>query len=247
MAKEIFFNSVNYTALHFDGTEYSCATSGADSIHFDGNDYLVCGALAAPSIVCPPNQVLAEGAAMTPISPTNSGGAVPAGGYSISPALPAGLSFDADTGEISGTPTTAAQNATFTITATNATGSNSCTLDILVTGTLAYSGIDCPVSFTLLANQTGGQTTQPYVPFTGGTPPYTWATSGLPTGATLYQGLGFDYYIELVAGSPATPIGNPAIYSVTVTDSSSPPQSLTCSGNQMEVLDAGGGTNPPPP
>ena len=43
-------------------------------------------------------------------------------GYTISPTLPAGLSFDATTGAISGTPTAAIVATDYTITATNAAG-----------------------------------------------------------------------------------------------------------------------------
>jgi hypothetical protein len=55
--------------------------------------------------------------------PTISGGAVSS--YSISPALPTGLSINVATGVISGTPTVAAAMTTYTVTATNASGSSS--------------------------------------------------------------------------------------------------------------------------
>jgi hypothetical protein len=53
-------------------------------------------------------------------------------GYSISPALPVGLNFDATTGTISGTPTTGSPSTIYTITATNSGGSNSTTINITV-------------------------------------------------------------------------------------------------------------------
>ena len=52
---------------------------------------------------------------------TNSGGAVATNGYSISPTLPAGLSFNAATGAVTGTPTANTASASYTITATSAT------------------------------------------------------------------------------------------------------------------------------
>lgn len=53
-------------------------------------------------------------------------------GYSVSPALPAGLSIDG-TGTITGTPTTASTTTDYTITATNAAGSSSKVISITVT------------------------------------------------------------------------------------------------------------------
>src|SRR3984893_4723674 len=60
------------------------------------------------------------GTAMTPLSPTVTGTVA---SYSVSPALPAGVSLSTTSGAISGTPTATASQATYTITATNATGS----------------------------------------------------------------------------------------------------------------------------
>jgi hypothetical protein len=60
-------------------------------------------------------------AAITPNTPSNNGGT--AASYSISPSLPAGLSFSTSTGVISGTPTVAAAAANYTVTATNTGGS----------------------------------------------------------------------------------------------------------------------------
>jgi hypothetical protein len=52
--------------------------------------------------------------------------------YSVSPALPAGLSLDTTTGVISGTPTTLQSATNYTVTATNGTGSSASTLSIAV-------------------------------------------------------------------------------------------------------------------
>lgn len=54
------------------------------------------------------------------------------GGYSISPALPAGLSLDSKLGVISGMPTGVSPTTTYTITASNNTGTSSTTLTIQV-------------------------------------------------------------------------------------------------------------------
>jgi sugar lactone lactonase YvrE len=53
-------------------------------------------------------------------------------GYNISPALPAGLSFDGATGAISGTPTAVSPATNYTITAYNNLGSSSATVSITV-------------------------------------------------------------------------------------------------------------------
>ncbi|MGB7591971.1 MAG: tannase/feruloyl esterase family alpha/beta hydrolase, partial [Terriglobia bacterium] len=65
---------------------------------------------------------------ITPNSPTSTGGAVTS--YSVSPALPAGLSLSPSTGIISGTPATATATASYTVTASNTTGSTTATLTI---------------------------------------------------------------------------------------------------------------------
>ena len=67
----------------------------------------------------------------TPVSltpPTNNGGTVTA--WSVSPSLPNGLTLDAATGEITGTPTDITPSATYTVTASNSGGST--TVDITI-------------------------------------------------------------------------------------------------------------------
>ncbi len=54
------------------------------------------------------------------------------GGYFLSPLLPAGLTFDNNTGIISGTPTTASPAANYTVTGWNFTGSAAATVNIKV-------------------------------------------------------------------------------------------------------------------
>jgi len=75
---------------------------------------------AAPSALTYTSPVTATvGTAITPLSPTVTG---TVSSYSVSPALPAGLSLNTMTGVISGTPTATATQATYTIKATNVTG-----------------------------------------------------------------------------------------------------------------------------
>ncbi|TZF86379.1 T9SS type A sorting domain-containing protein (plasmid) [Pedobacter sp. BS3] len=71
-------------------------------------------------------------------------------GYTISPQLPAGLSFDATTGIISGTPTEISPATDYTVTAYNTSGSSTATINITVEAALPVSLVDYSVS--LLTN-----------------------------------------------------------------------------------------------
>jgi hypothetical protein len=53
-------------------------------------------------------------------------------GYSITPALPSGLSFEGTTGTISGTPTTGSLATTYTVTGVNGVGAGTATVNITV-------------------------------------------------------------------------------------------------------------------
>jgi hypothetical protein len=59
--------------------------------------------------------------------------------YSISPAAPAGLTFSASTGLLSGTPTSVAVATTYTITGTNASGSATRTFTLTVAAVVVYT------------------------------------------------------------------------------------------------------------
>jgi gliding motility-associated-like protein len=87
---------------------------------------------AKPNIAYNGSQVYTVATDITPITPTNSGGGVPANSYSINPGLPAGLAFDINTGTISGKPLISHISTNYTITATNAGGSGSTILNISV-------------------------------------------------------------------------------------------------------------------
>ena len=88
-------------------------------------------AVAAPSISITPATVTATaGTAITPITIASTGGTVAS--YSIMPDIGNGLMFDETTGTISGTPTAAAPEASYTITATNASDTDTATVAITV-------------------------------------------------------------------------------------------------------------------
>jgi alpha-tubulin suppressor-like RCC1 family protein len=77
-----------------------------------------------------PNPIFEKGYAISPNAPMSDGDVVAS--YAISPAVPAGLTFDTATGELSGTPTEAAPPTAHTVTATNVLGSATTTLTISV-------------------------------------------------------------------------------------------------------------------
>lgn len=85
-------------------------------------------------------QVYTVGVAITPLAPSILG---TVSGYSVSPALPAGLALDAKSGQITGTPTSPASTANYTITASSSGGSSSFTLTISV-NLAAPSGLAYP-------------------------------------------------------------------------------------------------------
>lgn len=68
-----------------------------------------------------------------------SGG--PAAAFTVSPALPNGLSLDTLTGVITGTPSTLQREAGYTVTASNAAGSVQAQLDLTVTGRGAWTSV----------------------------------------------------------------------------------------------------------
>ena len=88
--------------------------------------------LAAPSNLTYTNNAptYCTGTAIT--NNTSSFTGAPATSYSVSPALPAGLSLNTSNGTISGTPTTATATATYTVTVNNACGSTTKALSITV-------------------------------------------------------------------------------------------------------------------
>lgn len=96
-----------------------------------------------------PKGTYTKGVPIAPNAPTSAGGAV--AGYSVSPALPAGLALDPKTGVISGTPSAVVARFTYTVTASNGGGSAACPLEIAVVdaapGALSYAAN--PVTYFL--------------------------------------------------------------------------------------------------
>ena len=99
---------------------------------------LGCGGGSAPGLQAPANlsypQVVIQTIVDLPlavVAPTVTG---PVDHFAIGPLLPAGLTFDARTGAIGGTPTTPSPEATYTVTAVNGAGMASTRIDLFVAG-----------------------------------------------------------------------------------------------------------------
>ena len=129
-------------------------------------------AVVATPGTAPPT--VTEGALVAPFTPiTGSGGTVPFT-YSISPALPAGLSINPATGQITGTPLAASPDTLYTVTITDANGATStATFNLGVISPLVAES----KSVTATYNSTG--TTSTAIDLTSA------ITGGVPTGVTV--------------------------------------------------------------
>ena len=97
--------------------------------------------------------------------------------YSISPALPAGLSFNTATGEISGTPSALSSSKTYTVTASNEGGTSTATFTIEVSSSLLTTDVSAINSTT---STSGGSVDA--TAYAGATQKgVCWNTSGTPT------------------------------------------------------------------
>ncbi|WP_456619029.1 putative Ig domain-containing protein [Bradyrhizobium sp. P5_C12] len=164
--------------------------------------------------------VLTQNHAVTSVTPvTGAGGTVPLS-YGVSPPLPAGLSFSATTGAITGTPTVTSATTTYTVTVTDAnTTTASNTFSLTVNG--AVTATQSIASVTL----TAGHATTSFTPVTGGggTAPLSYGVSpSLPAGLSLNPSSG------AVTGTPSSASAT-ATYTVTVTDANSATASNTFS------------------
>lgn len=94
----------------------------------------------------PTGYTLVNGVAISTIGNTGST-YYPITFYSISPALPAGLSFNTTTGQITGTPTVNSVNTTYTITANSIGGSGTDTINIQVVTSVTVTKFFRPIKF----------------------------------------------------------------------------------------------------
>jgi alpha-tubulin suppressor-like RCC1 family protein len=149
------------------------------------------------------------GTPISPNTPRSSGGAVVS--YSVSPALPHGLSLNTATGIIGGTPTAVTSPATYTLTATNSAGSTTAGVSITVNAAVVP-----PSELTYSVNPavyTAGTPIYPNTPSSSGGAVVSYSVSpALPQGMSLNTATGD------ISGTPAN-VTPPATYTVTATNS----------------------------
>ena len=126
--------------------------------------------------------------------------------YSVSPALPAGLSLDSNTGWISGTPVVASAASNYTVSAANVAGTATVNLNIRVlsapTG-LSYS----PNPATYGVN----------VAIAGNTPTLTGTATRYSVAPALPSGLALDTLTGVISGTPTAAKGG-ANYTITASN-----------------------------
>ena len=144
----------------------------------------------APNIAFSPATITAIVGIYVDIRATNTGGVAT---YSISPAIANNLSFNTETGSISGTPT-AVTLATYTVTASNVTGTDSATIEITVNPPAPIIEL-LPATITATVGEAIGNIT---VNNTGGT-----ATSYAISPA-IGNGLSFSTATGIISGTPTT-------------------------------------------
>jgi RHS repeat-associated protein len=124
--------------------------------------------------------------------------------YTLNQPLPAGLTFNASTGIVSGMPTTIAANANYSVTASNASGVSTATLAITV---------NAPIALALSASQNYITT---YTPRVAGITASNLSTASpynaqVETTVQYFDGLGRPIQAVQVKGSPA---GNDMVQSI---------------------------------
>jgi hypothetical protein len=208
-------------------------------------------AVAAPSALsygATPNYTL--GTAITALNPTVTGTVT---SYSIAPVLPAGLSINATTGGISGTPTAMQAATTHTITATNSGGSATATIVVTVVDVVPSIGYP-QASYTF----TSEHAISPLVPASMAGGVVTWSIDqALPAGLSFSTATGQITGMATVTSAAttyrvtATNSGGSDFFDVTIgvrsgvlldVGHASSIRSITYTGTRVLSIDTGGGT-----
>ena len=156
------------------------------------------------------------GTAIDPLTLPEVTGGTPPLTYSLTPALPAGLTFDAATRTVSGTPLAVSPATEYTYTVTDAANASSSvplfTIEVKARDVSGHGGLTYEVGTAI------DPLTLPEV--TGGTPPLTYSlTPALPAGLT------FDAATRTVSGTP-TAVSPATEYIYTVTDAANASSSV---------------------
>ena len=187
--------------------------------------------LGASGVFGVDDQTYEVGKAIEPLElPAVTGGTPPLT-YSLSPELPAGLTFDPATRTLSGTPTAASAATVYTYTVTDA--ANASASEPLFSIEVQASAIELSDAYTYEVGKAIESLVLPLV--TGGTPPLTYSLSPeLPAGLT------FDPATRTLAGTP-TAVSAATVYTYTVTDAAN------ASGSQpLFSIEVQGSTIGPP-
>lgn len=173
-------------------------------------------------------QTFTVGTAITPLAPTITGSLT---SFSVSPSLPVGLSLDAGTGVISGTPTAVTTTRTCTVTGTGANGATaSATVTVTINDVSPSQVSYGATSFTYTAGYAGSTLT----PKAAGGSIIGWSIS-----PALPQGLSFDATNGSIAGTPTTATAS-ASYVVTAQNSGGTGSvSLTIAVNAASLIHLG--------
>jgi hypothetical protein len=190
--------------------------------------------LAAPAFTLSSStEVKTVNNAITGFTISSTGGAIAS--YAISPAAPAGTTFNSTTGLLTGTPTSTQSATAYTITGTNASGSASRTF------TLTVDALTAPVfSLSKIAETTTAFTTPVGFGYTISSTGGAIASYAL-TGA-LPAGLSFSTSTGLITGSP-TETKTVTTYTITATNaagSTSATYRLRVTGDIGDVGPGGG-------
>lgn len=150
--------------------------------------------------------------------------------------LPSGLSIDTTTGTISGTPQGPAGTASVAITVTDRTKPTAQTANATLNLTIvAGQAGTLAISTTSLPAATVGASYSGTVQATGGTTPYTFNATGLPSGFTINASSG-----TITGTATQAEVGTDSV-TVTVTDSTQP-TAETASASLSLTIDAAGTT-----
>jgi hypothetical protein len=165
------------------------------------------GAVSATQSVA--STALTQNTAATSFTPvTGSGGTAPLA-YSVSPALPTGLSMASATGAITGTPTVTSAAATYTVTVTDANGATATASFRLTVDAEITIGVVVRTKVVVVGQSAGSFTP---LDVTGGARPFTFSiTPALPAGLTL------DTSTGTISGTPTVASAATA-YTIRVVD-----------------------------